>query len=266
MNIFREAPDADLFFVIDSISRHSPRTVKELIRTLNEGAGDSVESFRAALTIHTNLYHPDKILDLLDNHYAYLRPNDCPTLLGALAVLVNSSHRPQALRYVEAELMDVVKHIHVAIRSAFSHFTEGANKVDLAEIVRLPAGPTRASRIERWVDRSITSTSSEPFGPMAFAAMMMGLPVGSSTSSIDETGFLAYTDLDKPDPDLEDLREEFKPQLKPRFETWKLYAQNLPWNSNQIMHRVYAKIIELMPFFQATDIVTEMTNRFVYLF
>ncbi|XP_006460445.1 hypothetical protein AGABI2DRAFT_203499 [Agaricus bisporus var. bisporus H97] len=260
MDIFREAPDADLFFVINSIGRPSPRIVKELMRALNEGAGASVESFRAALTIHTNLYHPEKILNLLDAHYAQLRPNDCPTLLGAIAVL-NSSYRPQALRFVEAELMDVVKHIHVAIRSEFSHFAEDPNKADLAEIVRLPAGPARVSRIERWVDRSITSPSSETFGPMAFAAMMMGFPVGSSSSSIDETEFLAYSDLIKPDPDLEDLREEFRPQLKPRFETWKLYAQNMPGNGNQILHRVYAKIIELMPFFQASDVVTMMTNR-----
>jgi hypothetical protein len=31
------------------------------------------------------------------------------------------------------------------------------------------------------------------------------------------------------------------------------------------MHRVYTKIIEIMPFFQAADVVTEMINRFVHL-
>jgi hypothetical protein len=98
---------------------------------------------------------------------------------------------------------------------------------------------------------------------MAFAAMMMGFPLGPPAGSLDETDLLAYVDLNKPDPDLDDLREEFKPQLKPRFETWNLYVQTMSKDCTGILHRVYAKIVELMPFFRGLDVVQEMVNRYV---
>ncbi|KAF9449489.1 hypothetical protein P691DRAFT_703138 [Macrolepiota fuliginosa MF-IS2] len=263
LDIFREAPDADLFGAIGSIAQDSTsRTRKQLLRIVSDVAGDSVESLRAALTIHTNLSHPWKILKLLENHYHLLRPGDCPTLLPAVATLADSPCRPQALKFIERELFDSVQHIYMAIRSTFSHFAEEPNLADLAEILKLPSDSlTRASRIERWVDRVLTSTSSEPLGPMAFAAMMMGFPLGPPSASMDDTDLLAYIDLNKPDPDLDDLREEFKPQLKPHFETWNLYAQTMSKDCSQLLHRVYGKIVELMPCFRASDIVNEMTNR-----
>lgn len=260
LDVFRDAPDVALFTAIGSIS--TSRTVKQLLQILSTVAGNSADSFKAALTIRTSLHHPRKILKLLENHYHYLRPSDCPTLLPAVAALADSACRPQALKFIERELFDSVQHIYVAVRSTFSHFAEEPNKTDLAEILKLPSDSLgRASRIERWVDRSLTSTASESIGPMAFAAMMMGFPVGPPASSLDETDLLAYVDLNKPDPDLDDLREEFRPQLKPRFETWNLYAQTMGKDCFQILHRVYAKIVELMPFFKMPDVVTEMTSR-----
>ncbi|KXN91141.1 hypothetical protein AN958_02825 [Leucoagaricus sp. SymC.cos] len=263
VEIFREVPDGSLFCAIISISQDpTSRTNKLLLDILGDVAGDSADTLKAALTIHTNLYHPRTILKLLEDYYHYLRPIDCPTLLPAVAVLAESSYRSHALKFVERELFDAVQHIFVAVRSAFSHFLEEVNQAELVDILKLESDSSlRASRIERWVDRALTPASSEPMGPMAFAAMMMGFPVGPPPASMDETDLLAYMDLSKPDPDLDPLREEFKPQLKPRFESWQLFAQTMAKDFPQIMHRVYNKIIELMPFFKGADVVKEMSNR-----
>lgn len=94
----------------------------------------------------------------------------------------------------------------MAVHSVFSHFTEELNKADLDEILKLPAAdPTTTSRVGRWVDRSMIATGSELTGPMAFAAMMMGFPVEPPSASIDDADLLAYIDLNKPDPDLDEL-------------------------------------------------------------
>lgn len=102
VDIFRDTLDAGLFVAINSVSQDpTSHTVKQLIQMLSDAAGDSADSLKAALIVHTNLFHPRKILSLLDSYYHYLRPNDCPILLGAVAVLANSSYRPQGLRYLE---------------------------------------------------------------------------------------------------------------------------------------------------------------------
>ncbi|KAF5363492.1 hypothetical protein D9756_001038 [Leucocoprinus leucothites] len=262
IDIFRDAPDADLFGAIGTISQDpTTRTMRMLLEILSESAGDSIDALKTALVVHTNLYHPRKILKLLEDHYHYLRPSDCPVLLPAIAILADSSCRPHALKFIERELFDSVRHIHVAIRSAFSHYPEELNLTDLADLLKLqPGSSLRASRVERWVNRVLTPGTDSP-GPMAFAAMMMGFPVPTPAGSLDDADLLSYIDFSKPDPDLDDLREEFRPQLKPRFETWNLYAQTMAKDCAPIIHRTYAKIVELMPFFKGNDVVTEMTHR-----
>lgn len=262
-NIFRDTPDADLFNVIAVISQDpTSRTTNRLLQILSDVEGDSADSFKAALNIHTERFQPWKILNLLESHYDYLLPSDFTSLIPALAVLVNSPFRPSALKFAEREFFDAIQHTFVAIRSVFSHFADGSNKTDLVEILKLPLdSPQRKTRIEGWVDRSLVSNRPEPVGPMAFAAMMMGLPVGPPPSIVDEEDFLAYIDLTKPDPDLDDLREEFRPPLKTRFEQYYIFIQTTGKDYPPIIHKAYAKIIELMPFFRSNDVVSTMLTR-----
>ena len=72
--------------------------------------------------------------------------------------------------------------------------------------------PGRQDRIERWVDAVSTPGLNNP-NPMAFAAMVMGLPITPTMEGLDEME-LSYLEMDPSDPDLEDLREEFRPRLK----------------------------------------------------
>jgi hypothetical protein len=91
---------------------------------------------------------------------------------------------------------------------------------------------------------------------MAFAAMAVGLPVSSGISGEDPE-LAAALDMDQFDPDLEDLREEFRPRLKARFDGWCKVAARIEGGS-AIMIKAYAKVVELMPFLRASDVVEEM--------
>jgi hypothetical protein len=100
---------------------------------------------------------------------------------------------------------------------------------------------------------------------MAFAAMMMGLPVpvaggGMGGMPVEELNML---DLDKDgDPDLEDLREEFRPQFKARFEGW-LGATLTIGKPDQVFRAVYEELVVMMPFIRDACIVDEMLGRYV---
>lgn len=139
IEVFRDTPDVGLFNSIVAISQDSTtRTTSRLLRVLSEVAGDSADSFKAALSIHTELYHPWRVLRLLESHYSYLRPGDFIILIPAVAVLTNSPLRQNALKFIEREFLDSIQQLYMAIRSVFSHFAEEPNRTDLVEILKLP--------------------------------------------------------------------------------------------------------------------------------
>jgi hypothetical protein len=98
--------------------------------------------------------------------------------------------------------------------------------------------------------------------------MMMGLPVpapvaGAELGGVDEYNML---DLEKDkDPDLDDLREEFRPQFKVRIQGW-LGATLAIGKQDKIFRAVFEELLTMMPFLRDSDIVEEMANRFVALF
>lgn len=97
--------------------------------------------------------------------------------------------------------------------------------------------------------------------PMAFAAMIMGLPALPGTDDGEDADFLNYVDLDQRDPDLDDLREEYRPDLKGMFDGWVHLAQTMK-GGPAILNKTYASALELMPWLRGSDIAAEMINRY----
>ena len=106
------------------------------------------------------------------------------------------------------------------------------------------------------------TVSNGPMHPMAFAAMMMGLPMMPGGDGDDDADILSYVDFDQDDPDLEELRDEYRPNLKAIFDGWNHIGQSLMGGST-VLARSYIKAVEIMPWLRASDVVSEMTSRSV---
>jgi hypothetical protein len=70
--------------------------------------------------------------------------------------------------------------------------------------------------------------------------------------------------MDPRDPDLEDLREEFRPKLRERFDGW-VNALSTMKGGHGMLGKLYFKIVEEMPYFKVNDVAEEMLNRSVHL-
>ncbi|CAA7269169.1 unnamed protein product [Cyclocybe aegerita] len=258
--IFRQSPSVRLHHTLLAISGNLQATEARISTLLSDIAGDSPDTLIAALDIHLSNGDLSKISSLLESYMYLIRPRDSVTLQYAVATLDGTSYSRQALRILEKELQDSLNAIHSNIRSCFAHIEEEPNKKELAEILNLRAGtPARKTRIEHWVEQVLT-TSSGPMHPLAFTAMMMGLPMLPGVDEGDDADILNYVDLDQNDPDLDDLREEFRPNLKLRFDGWVHLGETMKGGS-PILARLYANAIEKMPYLRGNDIISEMVSR-----
>ena len=258
--VFKQAPSLRIFRSLISISMESDQLIDELMEVLEDIAGDSPENLVAALEIY--IYDADfgQIVNLLEKYIHLLRPRDMVTLQCAVALLAETSHRQLALSIFEAELEDSFQAIYFAVSACFAHIEESANKAELVAILKVkPGSPGRKSRIETWAGRVISS-SNPSMGPMAFAAIMMGLPILPGSDEGDDSDILNYVDLDRNDADFDDLREEFRPDLKSRFDSWVQLGQNMTGGKALLMKQ-YAKVIELMPYLRSQDVINEMVGR-----
>lgn len=258
--VFKQAPSLRIFLSLISINLES-ELIDELLEVLKDIAGDSPENLVAALDIYIYDADFEQIVNLLETYIHLLRPRDMATLQCAVALLTDTSHQQLALSIFEAELEDSFQAIYVAVCACFAHIEEDDNKAELTAILKVKAGsPGRKSRIESWVGRVISSSNAS-MGPMAFAAMMMGLPVLPGSEEGDDSDILNYIDLDGNDADFDDLRDEFRPDLKSRFDSWVQLGQNGITGGKALLMKLYAKVIELMPYLRSQDVVNEMVAR-----
>ncbi|KAF7301033.1 hypothetical protein MIND_00667100 [Mycena indigotica] len=261
--LFETAPSHKLYSSILSISPTYDETEEQLQKTVTEIAGCSADTLVAALDIHTAEGNPIASAALLNEHSYLLRPRDANILQTAVASLAElSSLHPLALQIAERELLDTAAAIRVAIRSAFCKIEDKIAGPVLTDIgkLRVDTAPRR-QRIDSWVDSVITPGSGTTH-PMAFAAMMLGFPFAPGMEDGDETGdMVGFLDLDPGDPDLEDLREEFRPRLRERFESWVSTVGVIKGGGSALLNRVYHKIVEEMPYFKHADVVNEMMSR-----
>ncbi|KAG2126274.1 hypothetical protein DEU56DRAFT_916078 [Suillus clintonianus] len=266
VSLFAIMPSPILFASIGDISEadgmDDDDLCEELLPTLMRVATYSSENYATALHICALHAHTDNLNSLLTSHAHLLRPRDTPAHQLAIIVLATQpSYQLNALRIVEKELLDTVHAIRAAVRSAFCHIDLEANKTELAEIVALRLEALgRRGRIERWVGAVVTP-SSDTAHPMALAALMMGLPLPPGMEgAMDDSDPLGYIDMDIQDPELDDLREDFRPNLKARLDGWIEAGRTIKGGVSLLL-KVYTVILEMMPFMGVPDIVDEMTRE-----
>lgn len=263
MAVFKETPSLRISNALNTISGNPSKTEREAMKILDEVAGSTPDNLVAALDIYIANNNYQKIVNLIDQYGHLLRPRDMTTLQCAVTLLDESSFRSRALSILEQELEDSLAAIYHAIRTSFTYIEDEPNKQELQEILKLKASASsRKSRVEAWAD-TVISNPGNPMHPMAFAAMMMGLPMIPGVDDGEDSDILNYVDLDQNDPDFEDLREEYRPNLKARFDGWTNLGSSL--NGGQaVLTKLYHKAVEMMPFLQGQDIVNEMAARSYY--
>lgn len=257
--IFETTPSLRLYKTLLSISPDEYRTESQLSKKLQEIAGSTSDNLVAALDIFFSISDEETVASLLKSHAYLLRPRDAATLQDAVSILDDSEYHSRRVAILEKELEDSMRAIYATIRSCFSHIEEESNKKELLEIFKLPPkSSARKERLEQWSEKIITSSTLHP---MAVAAMMMGFPMLPGTDEGEDTDLLNYVDLDQNDPDLNDLREEYQPNLKQRFDGWVQLAQGIP-GGHVILAKLYVKAVDLMPWLRSFDIATEMISRY----
>ncbi len=259
--VFKLNPSLRLYSALLSSSTDPDATGAELMSFLTQMATSCPEVFAAALDIHALENNTATIASLLSTHAHLLRPRDAPVFRNAVAALAEDPFQQlRALELIEKELLDTIACVRAALVGPFSRMDTSANKAELEQILKLR--PTdRQDRVERWVDSITTPGSGNP-NPMALAAMVMGLPlpIVPPLDGTDDTDPLGYLDLDPSDPDTEDLRQEFRPPLKQRFEGWADTAQRVK-GGPPVLLRVYKALAQAMPYLRAADVVEDMLAR-----
>lgn len=259
--IFELAPSLAIYNTLVNLSQDAFETGMHIEEILGRIAGDTPSNLAAALDIYVADCDAERIASLLDSYSYLLRPRDAPTLQCAVTVLYEESeYRARSVSILEKEVNECLRAICGLVRSCFANIETDANKKDMRDILKLRNGsPDRKKRVQDWVDH-VMSASSGQMHPMAFAAMMMGLPMMPGMDDGDDADILSYVDLDQDDQDLDDLRDAYRPNLKAIFEGWIRVGQTLKGGS-LVLAKLYLKALEMMPWLRGTDVVEEMANR-----
>ena len=175
-----------------------------------------------------------------------------------MALAADAFQQQRALELIESEMLDAARTTRAALSGPFSRLDAPENIQEMELLLKMrSAAPGRQDRIERWVDAVSTPGTNNP-NPAAIAAMVIGLPIMPVDG--EDGDMLGYLDLDPNDPDLEDLRDEFRPKLKQRFEGWSDTAIQIKGGA-PVLIKVYKEIVTWMPFLRASDVVEELASR-----
>lgn len=267
VSYFETTPSPEMYRAIRSISTDATTIRRSLLEAAESNALWSSDNFAAALSIFASEDSTEIIWKLLSRGVHLLRPCDATDYQNAVVTLsTKSAFRSRALTMCQDQLLTIAREFRASLCLSFSRLYDSARVAELDALLK-QTSVSRASNIESWVSAVSTPGPNHPH-PMAFAAMMMGLPVpvpvaGGELGGVDELNML---DLEKdPDPDLDDLREEFRPRFKERMQGW-LGATLAIGKEDKVFRAVYDELLAMMPFLRDPDIVEEMVNRYVALF
>lgn len=260
-NAFKVAPTGPLYSSMLAIAEDEDDLEEELHPILMSVAGHSSENLTAALRIIAMNNRTDSVNKLLKAHKHLLRPQDASSLqFAVLAMSSDPCYRAHAISIVEEELLDVSNAFCAAIRFCFCKINSEVNKMELTQILALPHDSlNRRTRVERWI-KGVLTPQADTSHPMALAALMIGIPLPPGADGGEEGDMLGYFEVDGDDPEVEDLREEFRPNIKARFQGWVDTAAAIKGGPAVLM-KVYANIIHDMPFLNGNDVVDDMSAR-----
>ena len=92
-------------------------------------------------------------------------------------------------------------------------------------------------------------------------------PDGTDAHAGLEAEVGAFLDMYGGDPDLDELREEFRPRLKERFDGWVRVSTGIAKGGAMgVTGRVYQKAVERMPFLKGADVVEAMLSKSDFFF
>lgn len=266
VSYFETAPSPVMYRAIRSISTDATTIRRSLLEAAESNALWSSDNFAAALSIFASEDSTETIWKLLSRGAHLLRPCDAPEYQNAVVSLsTKSAFRSRALTMCQDQLLSLAREFRASLCLSFSRLYDSARVAELDALLK-QRSVSRTSNIESWVSAVSTPGPNHPH-PMTFAAMMMGLPVpvpvtGGDLGGVDEFNML---DLEKDvDPDLDDLREEFRPRFKERIQGW-LGATLAIGKQDKVFRAVFEELLAMMPFLRDSDIVEEMVNRYVAL-
>jgi hypothetical protein len=266
VSYFETAPSPEMYRAIRSISAGADQANirRSLLEAAESNALWSSDNFAAALTIFACEDSTETIWKLLSRGAHLLRPCDAPDYQNAVVCLsTKPTFKTRALAMCQDQLLSIAREFRASLCLSFSRLYDAARVAELEALLKQKS-VSRTSNIESWVSAVSTPGPSHPH-PMTFAAMMMGLPVpvpvaGGELGGVDEFNML---DLEKDtDPDLDDLREEFRPQFKERIQGW-LGATLAIGKQDKVFRALFEEFLTMMPFLRDSDIVDEMVNRYV---
>ncbi|KAF8505436.1 hypothetical protein F5888DRAFT_434913 [Russula emetica] len=262
VSYFETAPSPEMYRAIRCISTDATTIRRSLLEAAESNALWSSDNFAAALSIFASEDSTETIWKLLSRGTHLLRPCDAPEYQNAVVSLsTKSAFKSRALTMCQDQLLSIAREFRASLCLSFSRLYDSARVVELEALLK-QRSVSRTSNIESWVSAVSTPGPSHPH-PMAFAAMMMGLPVpvpvaGGELGGVDEINML---DLEKDtDPDLDDLREEFRPQFQERIQGW-LGATLAIGKQDKVFRAVFEELLTMMPFLRDSDIIEEMVNR-----
>ena len=267
VSYFETAPSPEMYRAIRRISTDAATIRRSVLEVAESNALWSSDNFAAALSIFVSEDSTETVWKLLSRGSHLLRPCDAPEYQNAVVSLsTKSAFKSRALKMCQDQLLSIVREFRASLCLSFSRLYDSARVAELEALLKQKS-VSRTSNIDSWVSAVSTPGPSHPHH-MAFAAMMMGLPVpipvaGGELGGVDEFNML---DLEKDcDPDLNDLREEFRPRFKERMQGW-LGATLAIGKQDKVFRAVFEEVLTMMPFLRDSDIVHEMVNRYVALF
>lgn len=249
VEIFKASPSMLLYTLILALSPDVQSVTRELHEILSWLAPASTNSLATALGIYCTESKFDEVASLLESHVFLLRPRESYAIhesVRALATSHKPAHRELALSIAEKQLLDALESIRHTVLGPFPGLDSEESHSAFWQIEKLSSQTAeRQERVRRLVE-SVSTPGMGDMNPLAVAAMMMGMPIpipipipaqgdGAGFNEAAEAAIAAATaavaagavnvgdanvGIDLHDPDLSELQEAIKPDLKNRFEAW----------------------------------------------
>ena len=247
----------------DNEDENELEAIEAVLEEIDPSSGP--DAYVGALEIYVELANYEAIDALMGRAKSHIfRPSDFPVLQAAIQTLSLSPYPTRythCLEVIERELIGTLEQIKREVIKVFAGLDDPVNRADLKAIARLNMGSeTRKNRVERYVDSVQSSRTNDIPPPMAFAAMMMGLPPSfdpDDSSMLDEL---------PDDPDLQELRDEKRPKMDERFAGWWSVGKEVK-GGRRILEKIWREVdgkgTGSLSCVGLKDVVDEMIDRFV---